>query len=166
MLERCATSEGARPAECDEPLQTFAKKMTLLEVGTTRHRATHVYFCRELTRKGRERDPWRCQSAVTEADDTLHTTEGEFDPIELSAPAALRLFEPRPGPASGLIKAGFGPALELHADGYVAARRLTAAEDGTLALPNAPPNRTLLLFALYRHDERWVRKHVWVLRSR
>lgn len=166
LLVRCAEQEGSRSAECDEPLQRLAKKLTLLEVGAVAHPATHVYFCQDLSREGRERDPWRCASAVTQADDTLHTTEFPHEVVELPVAVQLRLVDGRRTAATKLIKVGVGPALELHSGGYVAARRLDVAAQGGLSIADIPESKHVLLFALYRHDAHWVRKHVWVVRRR
>jgi len=165
LIRRCAAEEPDPSADCGSGLQRLAKQEALLEVGGIRHKATHVYFCEELTRRGRERDPWRCESELTHADDTLHTTEHDHPLVALGAGERIRLVTEAGHPPAGLIKVGVGGALDLHADGYVAARRLTVDRGASLTATEIPAGRRTLLFALFRHDDRWVRKHVWVVRQ-
>jgi hypothetical protein len=165
LIASCAKQEPVAGAECDAPLQRLARKQVLLAVGEGRHEATHVYLCESLTRRGRERDPWRCASGLTHADDTLHTVEFDHQVIAIGAGEHLRLVDERGYPPKGLIKVGAGGALDLHADGYVAARRLTIDRGASLSAAEMSTGRRVLLFALFRHGERWVRKHVWVVRQ-
>ena len=166
VLRRCAEREGASAKECDEPLQRLAAPLVQLDIAGSRHEATHVYFCRQLERQDRERDPWRCASSATHADDTLHTVEFDHHLVDLPAGTKARLVAADGRGPDDLIKAGAGPALQMHVDGYAAARRLNVTADGAIPVAEIPTGPRCLLFALYRHDATWVRKHVWVVQQR
>lgn len=139
-----------------------ALPLAQLESAGRRFPATAVYVCRELAPD----DPWRCETDVAGyADDTIHTTESpSYAVLKLGAAPRLRLVGPSGEPAPGLIVAGVGDPVAMHAVGYRDVTRLVVSGAGELSGVE-PAARERLLFALFRDEAGLVRKHIWVIQA-